>query len=250
MDNNDIQEKKYSIGIACVRIRDNKPEVLMIRKRFTYAYYEFATGKYKSFDQKRSVQLERELLNLFNEMTVEEKLDILSLDFGKIWYRLWLTQEKSPSFLQYKLMFDSMFLVDNGDYLREIIGGSTNAQYVWEMPKGRRNTYHESDLACAIREFHEETNIAKRRYRIIPGLKRSFSHVDKHVEYTNTYYVALTNHEFDVTINCGARAQISEIGDIRWMSIEAIRVVDYDKRMTDFAKSIFSAVKKITKIPR
>src|SRR3989304_3957528 len=83
--------QKISFGIACCRINGNTPEILLICKRWTYAYIDFIHGKYNSLDN-------FQLIELFNKMTFEEKLDILSLNFAQMWYRIWLNTPKKKQY--------------------------------------------------------------------------------------------------------------------------------------------------------
>lgn len=239
---------KQSIGIICIKFNNNKPEVLMVCKRYTYSYSDFLHGKYPQGDFRKNSSAKNELLKLFNGMTVEEKLDILSLDFEKMWYRVWLNGPRPHFFFIAKSRFESTFLVDNGVRLAKLISKSSHAQKVWEMPKGRKKSKSEPDLSCAIREFAEETNISKRSYRIIPGLKRTYGWTCNNIKYVNTYFTAIANHDINLSINFNTHDQINEVGDIRWMNIECIRSIDFSGRLETFIKPILRTVKKLSKI--
>jgi len=78
-----IQRYKKSYGIACCRYNlvTKEPEVLMIKKRYTYAFFNFVFTKYKKNDDIR-------LRKLFDQMSIQEKADILQLDFDKLWIRI------------------------------------------------------------------------------------------------------------------------------------------------------------------
>ena len=45
------------------------------------------------------------LIKLFNNMTVAEKLIILSLNFEQIWYHIFLTSDKSSDYYKYYTKF-------------------------------------------------------------------------------------------------------------------------------------------------
>lgn len=76
---------KKSYGIACCRFNKatNMLEILLIKKRYTYSFVAFVFGQYNKKDEKR-------LKFLFNGMTLQEKIDILSLRFDMLWYKIWL----------------------------------------------------------------------------------------------------------------------------------------------------------------
>ena len=76
---------RKSSGMACCRFNNdtNRLEVLLIKKRYTYSFVAFVFGQYHKKDEKR-------LKYLFNGMTLQEKIDILSLKFDMLWYKIWL----------------------------------------------------------------------------------------------------------------------------------------------------------------
>lgn len=226
-----IQER-ISIGVACCRFNYNRPEILLICKRYTYAYNAFVHGKYNSSDSTA-------LISLFSGMTVEEKHDILSMNFMQMWYRIWLTgSQKTTNFFILKNKFDATFAQDEGLRLRRLISKSLHSNKVWEIPKGRRKNKMEADVHCAIREFYEETGIPKSGYKLFPDTK-TYSYIDAGIRYTNIYYLAFANHEFEPRVDFSLRSQVEEISDIKWMGIEEIRFVDDTQRLEKFVRPIF-----------
>ncbi len=70
-----------SYGIACCRknpVTENY-EVLLIKKRVSYAFISFIKGAYNLKDEKS-------IYDLFNKMTLHEKITIFSCKFETIWY--------------------------------------------------------------------------------------------------------------------------------------------------------------------
>jgi 8-oxo-dGTP pyrophosphatase MutT (NUDIX family) len=229
------KQVKESRGIALVGIVDGKMSVLMTSKRFSYAFNEFVHGKYT---------MDREsLIRMFDQMYLEDKITILSLDFTQIWYRVWLNLRKTPVFYIAKSKFESNFLVDGGVFLRKLIQRSKNAPKIWEIPKGRKKNKNEASIHCAIREFAEETNITPKSYKLFPSAKRTYSYVDKGVTYINTYYIGYTRSPQEPVVSFKNKEQVDEIGDIKWMSIEDIRIVDSNKQLEKFIKPIFRYVR-------
>ena len=228
---------KISIGVACCRINSkSKPEILLICKRYTYSYNIFTHAKYNSSNSAA-------LIELFSGMTVDEKLDILSMNFAQIWYRVWLNAPKGASYYLSKNKFESTFLLDGGARLKKLIAKSNNAAKIWEIPKGRKKNKIEPDINCAVREFFEETGVPKKSYKLFDA-KRTYSYIDAGTRYTNIYYLAFTKHNIEPRVNFGIQEQIDEISDIRWMTIEEIRFVDDTGRLEKFAKPIFNYIKK------
>ena len=152
---------RHSIGIACIRVIDHIPQILLINKRYTYAYSEFVHGRYP-YDKNY-------VMELFNRMTNAEKILILSLNFELIWYHIWLNAPKITNYIQAKNRFETSYLQDGGSKLRYIIARSKSINTLWQIPKGRKRSKNETDLCCAVREFKEETGIEK--IEIIPGFK-------------------------------------------------------------------------------
>lgn len=228
---------KYSTGVACCRVHNGRPEILMVRKRYTYAYNTFVHGMYDAANADA-------LRELFNRMTTDEKHDILSLNFNQMWYRVWLHMPPNNNYYQSRGRFESAWLRDQGARLRRLIAGSSNGNCVWEIPKGRKKNPKEPDIICACREFQEETGMKKKYYKVYPETKCRFSFADDGTNYVNNYYIAITRMQGDMRVNFGIQDQIDEVGDIRWMGIEDVRGIDTHRRLESFVRRIFKYVKK------
>jgi hypothetical protein len=67
---------KTSYGIALCRYnasKNNQPEILLIKKRYTYCYFSFVFGHYKKYNNKH-------LQYLFNNMSFGEKVDVFKYE--------------------------------------------------------------------------------------------------------------------------------------------------------------------------
>lgn len=215
----------------------------MVRKRFTYAFNTFVHGKY---DPSNSAQV----LELFNSMTLAEKLDILSLDFKQLWYRIWLgaTLGRAQVYPTAKSVFERAFVADGGDRLKRLLHKSTHhEELLWEVPKGRKRNKVESDVHCAVREFQEETGVSKHNYYLTDAT-RTHTFTDEGIKYVNRYYIAYTTKKIEPIISFTKSEQLDEISDIRWMSIEDIRYSDSTGRLERLIKPIFNYVKKAATI--
>lgn len=233
------RRNKISVGIACFRFNKNKPEVLLVCKRFTYAFNAFVHGNYRDDDES--------LRALFNGMTVDEKLDILSFNFSQMWYRIWLGQktDRTRLYIKAKRRFEDVFMYDDAARarLRQLINQSTNSRRIWEIPKGRKKSNAEYNVHCAIRELREETGLTKNQYKLFLAT-RKYTYMDGDVTYTNIYYPALINYNISPRISFNNKEQTDEIVDIRWMSIEDIRREDPTGRLENIIKPLFSYIKK------
>lgn len=182
------------------------------------------------------------LLRLFNSMTYHEKMDILSLDFSVIWYRIYRTIGfHNKPYIKKKTKFEVSFLQDNGKRLKKIIAASSNVDTTWELPKGRKKDADENDIDTACREFEEETRIKK--YDIDLHKKPYIeSYIDFDVTYQNCYYFAKCLEQ-NPSIKFGNNQQISEVADIRWCSITDLSYLNLEKNTYNRLTNMFRKIK-------
>lgn len=273
---------KISYGIALCRYNENNNnnvEILLIKKRYSYQYHSFVMAHYKK-DM-------RYLRYLFNNMSFSEKIDILSCEFSSIWRRIWLNNperffnladiyrsynsqefpvkdkfsdvEIHKLYHEKKNKFESNFLRDKGAMLQDLIQQSTNSEILWEIPKGRKdsnNSLHETNLDCAIREFYEETSIPSDKYKVLYDVEPIIdSFIDNSTIYKTVYYAAkLIDYDYVPHINFKNFEQISEIEQIKWVSITEIRFfklqVHAYNRLHQLYTRIIKLFKKSNKIGR
>lgn len=257
---------KLSHGVAMCKYNKNTngvPEVkiLMVKRRYTYAYFSFVFGYYKKHNKKR-------IQHLFNNMTFGEKIDILSMNFSNMWYRLWLC-EPEKNYDKYKQntatehqiknldyyfrkrkKFESIFLRDDGKLLRRLINNSKNASTPWEIPKGGANS-NEQDLNCAVREFEEETGISPDKYTVLWNVNPIMSsHKDDNIIYKSNYYVAYlnnNNNNWSPKVNFNSAQQLAEVERVQWVSLAEINFLNLDdrckKRLVTLYKNVITEFK-------
>jgi 8-oxo-dGTP pyrophosphatase MutT (NUDIX family) len=267
-------DKKYkeSVGIALCRRcpKSHNLQLMMVHKRVSYSFVHFVFGKYKMEDKPYSG-----ISRLLNEMTVNEKLQILSMNFDNLWYMIWL---KIPShdndtyyknwlrlycdtnilnmnikdFYTYcKKRYNMLISSDNGVKLGETIMKSKHVKnFLWEIPKGRINE-NESMINCAIRELEEETNIDPTQYKICFDIQPFiFINTYAEVKHRHIYYVAtvLPNiaKTFVPEISFQNIQQITEIDNIRWLSLTDMSVmwnhIPNSNHIKNLAKKIFKTI--------
>ncbi len=244
-----------SYGIALMRkVPDNnlvnacnKYEFLFIKKRTTYAFITFVKGIYNK-------NSDHDVIKLFNNMSIEEKVCIMSLNFSSIWYMSYL---KSPRYMTPKELakyesckskFEKKFLADNGSKLMKLLKNSKSVSCIWEMPKGMKNK-HESDINTAIREFYEETNISKNKYRILWDVQRfEFKFVDENVEYRYIYYPAvMLDQRFQPGIDISiTKSSLLESSEIKFLSPEEALILTENKSLYKLLISIKKKIKTYT----
>ena len=101
----------------------------------------------------------------------------------------------------------------------------------WEFPKGRRN-FQEKDIDCALREFEEETGLAKKDITIIENLM-PFEEIflgSNHKSYKHKYFLAYTDKTDDILQNY----QKTEVSKLEWKTLdeclESIRPYHLEKK--------------------
>jgi 8-oxo-dGTP pyrophosphatase MutT (NUDIX family) len=228
----------HSYGIICCKKNrtTKKNEILFIKKKNTYAYISFIKGIYSS---------DQDLQLLLNKMTLDEKLTILSFNFELIYYKCYLTYSiNDKKIIKYKKKFDKILKKEN-NYLLNLIKRSNNVDLIYEIPKGHCNK-NESDINAAIREFYEETNIHKNKYKILYNVKPFiYSFIDDNVKYVYTYYVAIMlDNNYIPTINYDNNHMLYETNDIRFLPIDYIYIINNDIKFLDMLKKVLKIIKK------
>jgi len=240
---------RQSYGVVCVRKNSiGEYEAILVKKRYTYAFNEFVYGKYytdKNFTSAHSNSGRRHIQELLNNMTVDEKIDILSLNFDYIWYRLWI-QKSITVDPNLRARFIKEFMYDDGKKLQKLIAHSTNTSAnLWEVPKGRKRSSKESDLSCAIREFEEETCINKSQYTLIPNKKLYLNFVDNTINYKITYYVAFMNSKVSPQITFTNQVQISELNAVQWTNKAAAKILGVSTKYQNIVNSAIAIIKSV-----
>lgn len=236
-------EPIISLGIILYRKIPNGDgiEYLMVRRKDSLGFVELVRGNYPLDNLPY-------LINIVDEMTLSEKEDILTKPFEVLWNNLWLEDEQKKA--KYRTEFNkSRINFERVQIDQDFNGITTNlkkiiqqSQSVWEepewgFPKGRRNL-RERDLACAIREFEEETNIPRDNIEInrsIPPLVEEFVG-SNNKRYRHIYYLARLTQDIKLTIDQNKKSQMIEIGDIRWFilsdALKNIRSYNTEKKNT------------------
>jgi 8-oxo-dGTP pyrophosphatase MutT (NUDIX family) len=213
-----VVRTKRSCGLILCRLNpaSGAPEVLLTHKRLTYAYSDFVHGAYR-----RAPDPGAHVRQLLAGMCCEELLLLHSLDFGHMWAHARLGTGPPSSFATHRAHFRTLVAADGGAELRLWVRAArATGERVWEVPKGRPGP-GETETACAVREMFEETGVAKREYRLVPGARLSESHVSGGVRYRTSYVVAVpwwvTMLDQRPTIR--PLASMAETGECRWFDL-------------------------------
>lgn len=233
-----------SIGIITFRKSkryENKFEYLMICRKDSLGYVDFMRGKYPLYNQFY-------IQNIINEMTNDEKKNLLNNDFKTLWNNLWGNfvgcqyrgEEKTS-----QEKFQKIKNGKNGLFLKELVEiSNTNWKTPeWGFPKGRRN-FQENDLNCALREFQEETGYLKDQLNIIHNLM-PFEEIftgSNMKSYKHKYFVAYMEPNNE-SVN---PFQLSEVSQIEWFTLEESleKIRPYNLEKIEVIKKIDKALHK------
>jgi 8-oxo-dGTP pyrophosphatase MutT (NUDIX family) len=206
--------------------------VLMIRRKDSMSFAEFLRGKYDPTNIPY-------VGTLVKNMTLKEQVAIATEPFETLWKNLWGDDRSSSDFQTSKERFYSL---DRMGLMKDNLSEYTEPE--WGFPKGRRMR-GETDLACAVREFTEETNIPRDAYVLLNNivLEETFTGLNG-VRYKHIYYVGLLKYPELVNLTQKfTPMQRREISGIAWKTmVEArslIRPHHVERRaMLDHLKSI------------
>lgn len=183
--------------------------VLMIRRKDSMSFAEFIRGKYDPSDTEY-------ISVLVKNMTLKEQASIASEPFETLWRQLWGDDRTSADFLPSRERYNKL---DRVKLMRDNL--SEYIEPEWGFPKGRRMR-GETDLACAVREFGEETNVPRESYVVLKNIVLEETFVGlNHVQYKHLYFVALLKEPG--MINLTQRftpMQRREISGIAWKTMD------------------------------
>ena len=240
---------KRSYGVICLRKCNNITQILLIKKSITYNFCDFVLGNYKKFN-------DGYLMKLFDGMTYHEKIDILSLKFTSLWYRIYhsipdsLVNDKLARiytvYLKKKKLFENVFLRDGGVRLKRLIYQSTNCDTRWEFPKGRKeDNSFEQGLNTALREFKEETSIDLDRIKIELELGTYIeTYIDAGTTFQNIYYFATAVGIWEPSVKFNSNSNVGEIVDIKWLSMANLQHMPMEKKYKKILMKTFDKVIK------
>jgi len=214
--------KKDSYGVAICRM-GKQPEILLCRRRITYEFNEFVFGKYRMNEMSK-------VAKLLQGMTVQEKLDIMTLNFRHIWWRadLQFPEQMKPQqhsfYTACQRKFEANFLRDNGRKLIELIQNSESQELLWEIPKGRMDK-DENPLNTAMRETREESGVHPEEYSILFDISPNSYVIEAYnISYHMHFYIS-TYNGIEVN-NQFKHRHVKEIDSVRWWTLSELQKSD------------------------
>jgi len=232
---NNTKNNLYSLtsyGIVVYRITNNKKEYLMVRRKNSFGYIDFIRGKY-------SLQNLHQIQNMIDEMSLEEKNNLLTYSFEDLWYQMWGNNnikykiEENTSIKKFEELKKGVYFNSQLITLNILINNSSTKwkETEWEFPKGKKN-YQEHEINCALREFEEETGNDIKNLYIIENLA-PFEEIfmgTNNKTYKNKYFVGQMKENINILNNF----QTNEISKIEWKTLEDcltnIRFYHFEKK--------------------
>jgi ADP-ribose pyrophosphatase YjhB (NUDIX family) len=218
-----------------------KVKFLMIQRKDTMGYIDFIRGKYPENDEKAK----QELLDVcLHEMIHDEKMNLLTKSFDTLWDELWINKNSKTYKNEYSLAKSKYEKLD----VKSLVSNSRTLFDFQEFgfPKGRRNM-KETNIACAEREFYEETGYTKAHYDFIknyPTVHEEFIGTNG-IRYRHIYYLVKMKDNIPAPrIDQRNIVQIGEVQNIGWFSYEeCMRLIrPYDLAKKKCIEKVYSDI--------
>ena len=203
---------------------------------------EFLRGRYVYSDIEY-------LTKLFDVMTIHEINLISNHDFDFLWEYIWMDKQFNKSsdkikrdYAAAELKFNNIkygYNIGDLNIKLETLCENSKSNYdeqEWGFPKGRRN-FNENDLAAAVREFSEETNISENDIKLVSTTKTFIEEYKSYdnITYKNIYYLAEYCGNSPLNIDPTKKEQFTEISDIDFFvlddAINKIRDYNLEKKL-------------------
>lgn len=234
-DTEDVEKKLYP-----------NIKFLMIQRKDTMGFTDFVRGKYPDDPEKTDT-----VLPIFiNEMTKQEKHNLLTKSFDEIWNVLWVNHDSKCFKNEYEIAYKKYQRLNIPDLIAK--SNDINVQEFgfefqeFGFPKGRRNM-KETNIACAEREFLEETGYDKSCYDFIknyPTIHEEFMGTNG-IEYRHIYYLVKMKDDIPPPkIDYKNKIQTGEVQNIGWLSYqECMKVIrPYDTAKKTVVKKVYDDI--------
>jgi hypothetical protein len=206
---------KKSLGI--ILFDKTKNNVVVIKKRYSYEYFDMVYGRYDKNDMQT-------VKKLVSAMTIDEKNILRSHNFDYIWYHIHLNFIKTEKYYRAYTLFTNMFMLDSGCMLDNILRACSYKNTIkLELPKGKKNRMNEPNIFTAIREMEEETQIKYEDIDLFPHIKQSMTEIKNDVKYLTLFYVGVIKKNKVPHLNESYMDQIAEIGDVKLVDMNTLR---------------------------
>jgi len=215
-----------------------KIKFLMIQRKDTMGFTDFVRGKYPE----DANEYNKVLPIFLNEMTEKEKQSLLTKSFDDIWKELWVNHDSKCFRNEYDFAYKKFSKLDIPNLINQ---SKTCFKYTeFGFPKGRRNM-KETNIACAEREFYEETGYNKNCYDFIknyPTIHEEFVGTNG-VRYRHIYYLVKIKKDVPPPkIDYKNKIQTGEVQNIGWFSYDECMslIRHYDIAKKQVIKNVYN----------
>ena len=204
-------EPIYSYGILCYKIINGKISYIFVRRKQSFAFTDFIRGRY---DKNNHAYIH----NLISRMTQIEHQYLKTKTFTEIWKIMWGQNYKKH--IKEMELCKVIFYETRKKHLLEQL----HTNYMdpeWGIPKGKQ-MINETITQTSQREFTEETNVNCEDivFEDIEPMSEEYVSIDNK-RYISIYFLArYIGADTPLYINPNNLNQCTEIGDIKWYSLE------------------------------
>ena len=247
-----------SYGIICHRVKvdfDTRsvcPEYLLVQRKDSIAFVEFVRGKYDPAD----LNYIRDAL--ICEMTADEKERLKTQPLHRLWSQVWGSRASAcPSAAQRNEIasstraYDALCASLPSGIAPLVESVDKHAlERAWGFPKGRKSGT-ETDVACAVREFHEECNVDPRHIHVYdnPSYEEVFEGGNG-VLYRHVYFLArIVDMRASPAVHpAPGSVQAQEVGAVDWFSYSEMctKFIDHQSRLAVAERANADVIKIIT----
>ncbi|MEM3062071.1 MAG: NUDIX domain-containing protein [Nitrososphaerota archaeon] len=230
----------------------NKILFMMVSRKFSLGFIEFLRGKYDVSDAQTIISLFEQMYENEIEYIRENQYDDIlyyflnrhNEDKSVVLNRIYESRY-SNEYCDAKVKFNLLLKPPKEGNICWDLKFYTNTVKPrwkgpeWGFPKGRRDKRSEENLACACREFEEETGYKKGEYIILNKIEPVEERLvgTNGVNYRHVYYLSIDNCRRLVD---ASEYDSYEIGSIRWFT--------YDEAMSKIRPYHVEKKKILTKI--
>jgi 8-oxo-dGTP pyrophosphatase MutT (NUDIX family) len=217
------KKKKYGVdpitsyGLILYTTVNDSPTFLLYQRRDNFEYMDFLRGVWMS---------EGQLPSLFSLMSPDERKRIREYTFQELWNDLWVEHSCRifrDGFSKAKRKYDSV-----RDKIPNLLDTTTShiREPPWGFPKGKKNSFKEESIACAIREFTEETRIPSEFVQVMTTSPFVENFKGSNGKFYSTYYYLAKIDEpiypqIISTPHCIRKTTISEEAiNVQWFTFE------------------------------
>jgi 8-oxo-dGTP pyrophosphatase MutT (NUDIX family) len=207
-----------SKGVLIIQHTKHGNSILLVEKSYTYGFVDFLRAGKRMLN-------ERFVHSLLLDMTKKEKLDLLTLPFTKLWYRVNCKPPRQTDEENFILIRSKPW------FIRSV--GSLSKKTLWEIPKGKKRR-NESDLDTALRELEEETSISKDKIHLTGQIVDYV--IQDRGSFPVKYFIAHTDEELSIDFS---KIDKFEVSDVRWVPVKDIYKYNGSEVIYEIIKNLF-----------